>query len=327
MKRIFLIGLFILAIAPAQAQPRYSVVDLGTLEGEHSIANAINNKGEIAGQATNKDGQMRAVKWVANKPIDCGVDGVASNALDINESGYMVGYTGKTFGVDSRAAYWTNENKYHGVDFSDTWKEGGSALRAINEENQIVGYAGDKADGELEGEAQGFRYDLKVQKIAPLQGEGINFSPNGINEAGEAVITLSYDGTQHGAMYPGKLPMEPEGNVQLIDINDSGQIALCLEGGQAMRLDSKGQNIGLISFGAGLPLRINNEGNMVGVGEGGATLFENRQAVDLNTLIPVDSGWKLSQACDINDKGQIVGFGAFKGSDFRAFLLNPVPKN
>ena len=34
--------------------------------------------------------------------------------------------------------------------------------------------------------------------------------------------------------------------------------------------------------------------------------------------------WTLREAKDINDAGQIVGFGAFNGSFFRAFLLTPV---
>lgn len=328
MKKTFFVGLFILTIAPAQAQPRYNVVDLGTLDGKYSIANAINNKGEIAGQVTDKDRRIRAVKWVDGKAIDCGVDGVTSTAMDINENGYMVGYTGQSFGVSSRAVYWTSENEFHELDLSDTWNEGGSALRAINEQNQVVGYAADKADdelaGELKGEPQGFRYNLNEQTIEPLQGEGINFLPNGINEAGDVVITLFYDGTKHGAMYPGKMPLEIKGDIELIDINDNGQIALCLEGGQALRLDVEGAQVGVESFGVGMPCRINNAGIMVGIGEGGANLFENRQAIRLNTLIPADSGWRLDQANDINDRGQIVGFGSYKGSGARAFLLNPI---
>lgn len=325
MKKLLLSGLVVMLAGVVQAQPQYTVVDLGTLGGEHSVANAINNKGEIAGQSTNKEGQMRAVKWVEGKLIDCGIDGVSSNALDINDNGYMVGYTGKTFGADSRAVYWTKENKPTAPDFTATWKEGGSALRAINEKNQIAGYAADKADGEVEGDAQGFLFRQETGQIEPLEGEGINFLPNGINESGQVVITLSYDGTQHAAIYPGKLPLEPEGNVQLIDINDKGQIALCLEEGEAYRLDTQGDHIGLIAFGAGLPIRINNAGVMVGLGEGGATLFKDRQAINLNTLIPADSGWMLAQASDINDNGQIVGVGVYKEKEFRAFLLQPIP--
>ena len=46
--------------------------------------------------------------------------------------------------------------------------------------------------------------------------------------------------------------------------------------------------------------------------------------LDLNDLIPPDSGWLLQRANDINDQGQIVGRGITDGQ-FRAFLLTPLP--
>lgn len=45
---------------------------------------------------------------------------------------------------------------------------------------------------------------------------------------------------------------------------------------------------------------------------------------DLNTLIPADSGWVLSQAQGINKRGQIVGNGVINGQA-HAFLLTPNP--
>jgi probable HAF family extracellular repeat protein len=44
--------------------------------------------------------------------------------------------------------------------------------------------------------------------------------------------------------------------------------------------------------------------------------------VDLNELIPTGSGWELKEATDINDSGQIVGYGV-KDGQTRAFLLTP----
>ncbi|MEL6470524.1 MAG: DUF3466 family protein [Cyanobacteria bacterium J06623_4] len=45
--------------------------------------------------------------------------------------------------------------------------------------------------------------------------------------------------------------------------------------------------------------------------------------VDLQTLIPGDSGWDLSGALSINNAGQIVGYGTLEGEQ-RSFLLTPV---
>jgi probable HAF family extracellular repeat protein len=43
---------------------------------------------------------------------------------------------------------------------------------------------------------------------------------------------------------------------------------------------------------------------------------------NLNQLLPAGSGWELLEATDINDAGQIVGYGRFQGR-IRAFLLTP----
>jgi probable HAF family extracellular repeat protein len=43
---------------------------------------------------------------------------------------------------------------------------------------------------------------------------------------------------------------------------------------------------------------------------------------DLNSLIPVGSGWVLSIANGINDSGEIVGYGLIHGKT-HGFLLTP----
>jgi probable HAF family extracellular repeat protein len=44
--------------------------------------------------------------------------------------------------------------------------------------------------------------------------------------------------------------------------------------------------------------------------------------VDLNKLIPANSGWDLQVASSINDSGTIVGAGLFNGAS-HAFILSP----
>ena len=56
-----------------------------------------------------------------------------------------------------------------------------------------------------------------------------------------------------------------------------------------------------------------------------AFIYESGNLLDLNTLIPSDSGWVLERAYDINNSGQIVGFGSINGQT-RAFLMTPVPE-
>jgi probable HAF family extracellular repeat protein len=53
-----------------------------------------------------------------------------------------------------------------------------------------------------------------------------------------------------------------------------------------------------------------------------AFLWQDGRMVDLNTLIPNDSGWTLQSADSINDAGQITGWGLING-EVHAFLAAP----
>jgi probable HAF family extracellular repeat protein len=73
---------------------------------------------------------------------------------------------------------------------------------------------------------------------------------------------------------------------------------------------------------------VNNLGHAVGeswtaAGDVRAFVVDDRGIVDLNTLIPPDSGWHLTHAEAINDAGMIVGWGMFEGRQL-AFVLEPV---
>jgi probable HAF family extracellular repeat protein len=54
-----------------------------------------------------------------------------------------------------------------------------------------------------------------------------------------------------------------------------------------------------------------------------AFLWEDGQIVDLNTLISPGSDLQLVWAFDINDRGEIAGFGALANGNAHAFLLIP----
>jgi probable HAF family extracellular repeat protein len=73
-------------------------------------------------------------------------------------------------------------------------------------------------------------------------------------------------------------------------------------------------------------LGINNNGQVVGFSGGSAFLYSGGAMIDLNTLIPTNSGWTLEEATGINDSGQICGYGRNPSGQDDAFLLTPVPE-
>ena len=82
-------------------------------------------------------------------------------------------------------------------------------------------------------------------------------------------------------------------------------------------------------IGGSMAEAINDSGDVVGYWDGatsgyftGTFIYKNGTMFDLNTLIPADSGWRLWEARDINNDGQIVGWGILNGAR-RAFLLTP----
>src|SRR5262245_5112650 len=120
-----------------------------------------------------------------------------------------------------------------------------------------------------------------------------------------------------------------------VGINASGQVVGTSDStyGSRAYLYSGGKvlNLGTLpgadhSSGIG----INDAGQVVGFSSTGlnteldrALLYSGKR-VDLNSLIPSDSHWKLAWAWDINNKGQIVGYGTNPDRQQHAFLLTPV---
>jgi hypothetical protein len=56
-------------------------------------------------------------------------------------------------------------------------------------------------------------------------------------------------------------------------------------------------------------------------------LWENGSIVDLNTLIPPNSGLQLTRAVYINDRGEIAAQGNFSNGDIHTFILIPCDEN
>ncbi|GAG46338.1 unnamed protein product, partial [marine sediment metagenome] len=132
----------------------------------------------------------------------------------------------------------------------------------------------------------------------------------------------------------GAEPLTADCNTEIVDINDEDAAAGYSEdeyGNQHAVFWDDGTPVDLGSLGGSRSIAraINNSEIIVGSSETDergpvhAFIWKDSVMDDLNDLIPSDSGWELLDAYDINENGQIIGYGTHNGYT-RAFLLTPI---
>jgi probable HAF family extracellular repeat protein len=295
--------------------------DLGTLKGGYeSVANAVNNQGQIVGYANNAildpnslagfGSQTRAVAWWNGKIQDLGtLGGADAVALYVNERGLIVGesYTSSSVPppilhcgdtpLSLHAFIWENGQ------MSDLKTLGGTCAFAysLNKRGQVVGQANLTGDHE----SHPFLWEHGVMK------------------------DLGALGGTYG--YAGWVSDEEQVVGAATDKNDQRLLAFLWKAGAMNNLGTLDGN------SCSAALAINSKGQVVG-GSGfydapffpactdaveHAVLWEDGKAFDLNALATPPTGLTLSEATFINDRGDISGFGTLPNGDQHAFILVP----
>jgi probable HAF family extracellular repeat protein len=321
-----IVALLVLALAaprPVSAQAAYVVEDLGVLPGDTgSVALAINAHGDVVGWSANSADTRAFVYTTAGGMVQLPSpsDRPRTVARDINDAGVVVGGANKG-GTDlGHAVVWSNGT----VEDLGTLATGFySEAYGVNNLGQVVGYS--YTDGGAGMGVHGFsrRPGEALLDITPDSDTGY---ASDVNDAGQVTGYKTALGGYHAFRWAGgtftDLGVLP-GFAHSFGsaINASGQVAgsSASASGNTERVFRSDSEATLTNLGGvgetNSAMGINASGSMVGVGRPTsglkrAFLYTDAGGLqDLNTLIDPSSGWFILNATDINDAGQIVGYG------------------
>ena len=273
------------------------LLDISNLYGLAPLANyavwgnAINSRGQIAANISNG----HAVILSRGQVIDLGLGGDYSTSLDINDFGQAVGYyssdgLNRAFSYNHGTVTLLGSNGPQAVSFA----------AGVNNSGVVVGSAADS-------------YTIPNHAFIYSNGVTTNLAPfgnsesyaRGINNIGQ-VVGEYYDVKRaafHAFIYH-------EG--VFTDIGDAESPLTVAYG-----TNDSGQIVGTTWV-----LRNDSCRDCIEY-ETHAFFYENGALIDLNTLLPSNSEWKLFEAYAINNKGKIVGYGLVHGQ-LHAFLLQLV---
>jgi len=266
------------------------VNDLGTLGGLESVANDVNASGQIVGWADMSNGTQRPFIFTDKmQPISTLASPTANSASSINDNG-KIALNGNPSVIYSTGPEAAVPLKYTLPGFPNQLFTAGVSIKALNNSSVAVGQASLHGAG---GWPDAFMYTPSplTSIILPVPGTtsvGYPSTANDINNFGWIVGSdnqrafVSHDGQLYSI---GTLPGDSASYADGID--DSEDV-----------VGASGHD-----------------------GVYHAFIYTNGKMVDLNSLLPANSGWILTEATAINNQGQIVGTGIRAGVG-HAFLLN-----
>jgi len=292
-------ALLVLAGSLQAAPPRYVYHDLGAPpDGDISSAYALNNAGQVVGQAESVLEPYYSQAFLKNygRPFELlgTLGGMESFADAVNNAGQVVGTAWDTVGTYGRQRAFL---KNPGEAMVDLGTLGGNQSRAygINDAGQVVGYAQDGL-----GNVRPF---LKSpgQDMEDLGGTGENpyGAAQGINSAGQ-VVGQSYKLEWSGVIY--------------FQVN---QRAFLKSPGQPMEI--------LSTLGGDMSFAnaINHTGQVVGWAKDGAgvMLAFLKNPGEAMQPLPTPAPYTGSFAISINRRGQIVGGAKLSGAPYAHAVL------
>jgi probable HAF family extracellular repeat protein len=352
-----------LSILPSVLQPprRYTITDLGTAYqfGGRVHNAAVNKDGQVAGTMPVIDPRtvrptVHAFFWSNGTRVDLGTlpNAFNSYAFGINDAGDVVGMSDtssdQSTNIFRHAVLWragTHEIQDLGTlsGFRD------SVAYGVNNLGQIVGQSA-YGTGPFNTVQRAFIWERGQMSLLPEPVVG-NFTAqaNAINDLSQIVGTgyLGSSGPGLAALRWDIRQADGSANAAMTDLGSLGAVgnqssnspsAINAAGDiVGSSVNSSGSLEAFLWRGAMAPMcgLVSATGVNIAdeaVGSASNVTFTPGYwsaatgTVDLNDVIPPGSGWTLTASADVNDAGQIVGFGTLAGQ-VHAFLLTPAAAN
>jgi probable HAF family extracellular repeat protein len=317
----------ICSVALGASAQSFKVTDLGLL-GKPEMG--LNNNSEITGTTPDN----RAFRWDNGVVTTLGTLGTTSFGRRINDAGHVAGYSYD--GNSMRAVIFTGTNL---TDLGALPSAVASYAVAINNSMQVAGFTvtGPGSYPYVATLWQGGN----ATNLGTLQGNWSRASD--INNSGTIVGVSDNHAFIYNSVAGMQLIPDPPGfwagTIVVEAINDSGVMVGSgsptnyVQGRRAL-VWKQGSvlDIGLLippkNFAFSFASDINSNGEVVGDSDSPtgthAFLYDSTNGMrDLNGMI-VDTNWVLTSAVAVNDSGQIIGMGTYKGQT-RSYLLTPTP--
>jgi probable HAF family extracellular repeat protein len=355
----FLLGTFaVLLLTACAAAQTFTITDIGVLKGTNESSGFwINSSGVVVGCSDIANGEgypctgtgagQHAFYWTRSggmKDLRFLPGGNISGAIGVNDLGQVVGYSNVSTNpadlYNFIAFEWTSSGGM--INLGKLSGGNSSCAFEINSSGMI---AGDSFVNSTVVNAASWT-DRKIRNLGALPG-GIFTAALDLNDndetVGESVFGYGPPFTSHGFKWTSGVGMKDLGTLAGGDtsianaINASGVVVGQSNSGSnsawhAVQWDASNKihDLGTLPGGTySIAFAINSGREIVGYGDVAPNLphamlwTSTRGMLDLNDLIPANSGWTLINANAINASGQITGYGTKAGHN-HAFLLTPV---
>jgi len=357
--RIYVIALTAPQVLELASEAEYDITDLGTLpapDDDPSLAIGINSNAEyaIAGFTEDDNDDEIAWFWKNSTFTNLGtLGGTTSVGRDVNDAEQLIGRADLASGV-THAFLWDSVNGL--TDLGTLGGRDESEALGINASGEIAGTSFDTATPYKNFRAFLWTPDVPngITGSMPDLGTfgGTNSIAQDLNDSVEVVGGAQFtNGDYHPFVWDSGSGLTDLGTLggssnlhthRAQAINTSGQIAgmsytatneahafLWTSGAaDGVPTNPEMKDLGTLGGDFSQALGLDDDGWVVGRSTDSsedyhAFLWRDENMFDLNEKIDVNSTWVLKATTDINDDGNIVGWGTNPSSQGRAFLLIP----